>query len=57
MQAASSVKKGESVRDTMRMFASYADAVVMRHPDKASSSSSSNSNRNGITRDSLGFRV
>ncbi|KAL8275812.1 hypothetical protein Esti_000375 [Eimeria stiedai] len=43
LKAASSVKKGESLRDTMRMFASYADAVVMRHPDVVSKSSSSSS--------------
>ncbi|KAL8453125.1 hypothetical protein Emed_000995 [Eimeria media] len=43
LKAASSVKKGESLQDTMRMFASYADAVVMRHPDVVSCSSSTSS--------------
>jgi carbamoyl-phosphate synthase/aspartate carbamoyltransferase len=32
----SSVKKGESLQDTLRTLASYADAVVLRHPDEAS---------------------
>ncbi|KAL8428200.1 hypothetical protein Efla_005302 [Eimeria flavescens] len=36
LKAASSVKKGESLEDTMRIFASYADAVIMRHPERGS---------------------
>ncbi|OEH74206.1 putative aspartate carbamoyltransferase [Cyclospora cayetanensis] len=39
LKAASSVKKGESLSDTLRMFASYSDAVIMRHPDKGSCAS------------------
>lgn len=34
MQASSSTQKGESLQDTMRMFSSYADVVVMRHPTR-----------------------
>ncbi|KZV65623.1 carbamoyl-phosphate synthase [Peniophora sp. CONT] len=33
----SSVQKGESVPDTIRTLACYADAIVMRHPDVGSS--------------------
>lgn len=29
----SSISKGESLRDTARVIAGYADAIVMRHPD------------------------
>lgn len=32
----SSVKKGETLQDTVRTLASYSDAVVMRHPDEMS---------------------
>lgn len=32
----SSVKKGESLQDTLRTLACYGDAVVMRHPDENS---------------------
>jgi aspartate carbamoyltransferase catalytic subunit len=32
----SSVKKGESLEDTIRTLASYCDAVVIRHPMKGS---------------------
>ena len=33
----SSVKKGESLPDTIRTLGSYADAIVIRHPDVGSS--------------------
>ena len=33
----SSVRKGESLQDTIRTLGSYADAIVMRHPDVGSS--------------------
>jgi carbamoyl-phosphate synthase/aspartate carbamoyltransferase len=33
---ASSVKKGETLADTIRTVGSYADAVVIRHPDVGS---------------------
>ncbi|CDJ33957.1 aspartate carbamoyltransferase, putative [Eimeria mitis] len=39
LKASSSVKKGESLQDTARMFAAYADALVLRHPDKGSCAS------------------
>jgi aspartate carbamoyltransferase catalytic subunit len=32
----SSVKKGETLADTVRVIAGYADAIVMRHPDEGS---------------------
>ncbi|CCK69380.1 bifunctional carbamoylphosphate synthetase/aspartate transcarbamylase KNAG_0C02690 [Huiozyma naganishii CBS 8797] len=32
----SSVKKGETLQDTIRTLASYADAIVLRHPDEMS---------------------
>ncbi|CCE61983.1 hypothetical protein TPHA_0B03110 [Tetrapisispora phaffii CBS 4417] len=32
----SSVKKGETLQDTIRTLASYSDAIVMRHPDEMS---------------------
>jgi aspartate carbamoyltransferase catalytic subunit len=32
-QKQSSVKKGESLKDTMRTISNYADVLVMRHPD------------------------
>ena len=32
----SSVKKGETLQDTVRTLASYTDAIVMRHPDEMS---------------------
>lgn len=35
--AVSSVKKGESLPDTVRTLGSYCDAVVLRHPDAGSS--------------------
>lgn len=33
---ASSVKKGETLQDTIRTLACYSDAIVMRHPDEMS---------------------
>eukprot|EP01036_Dinobryon_divergens_P057925 gene57925-77299_t len=36
-EQSSSVKKGESLEDTIRTLASFCDAVVLRHPDKGSS--------------------
>ncbi|PHH58713.1 hypothetical protein CDD81_4799 [Ophiocordyceps australis] len=32
----SSVQKGETLQDTLRTMACYADAIVLRHPDEAS---------------------
>jgi aspartate carbamoyltransferase catalytic subunit len=32
--ASSSVRKGESLHDTIRMLASYGDAIVLRHPNE-----------------------
>jgi carbamoyl-phosphate synthase/aspartate carbamoyltransferase len=32
----SSIKKGETLQDTLRTLASYADAVVLRHPEESS---------------------
>ncbi|MGP8073031.1 MAG: aspartate carbamoyltransferase [Thermoplasmata archaeon] len=32
--AASSMRKGESLSDTIRMLSSYADAIVLRHPNE-----------------------
>lgn len=34
--ASSSVRKGESLSDTIRMLASYGDAIVLRHPNEGS---------------------
>ncbi|QLL33783.1 hypothetical protein HG536_0F01080 [Torulaspora globosa] len=34
--SASSVKKGETLQDTIRTLACYSDAIVMRHPDEMS---------------------
>ncbi|KAL7270665.1 Carbamoyl-phosphate synthase [Rhizina undulata] len=34
--AHSSLKKGESLKDTIRTLASYGDAVVLRHPEESS---------------------
>jgi len=34
--SSSSVKKGESLRDTIRTVANYSDAIVMRHPNEGS---------------------
>ncbi|KAH3901147.1 bifunctional carbamoylphosphate synthetase/aspartate transcarbamylase SCDLUD_002630 [Saccharomycodes ludwigii] len=34
--SASSVKKGETLQDTIRTLASYCDAIVLRHPDEMS---------------------
>lgn len=34
--AASSVKKGETLQDTIRTLASYSDAIVLRHPEESS---------------------
>ncbi|PFH31981.1 aspartate carbamoyltransferase [Besnoitia besnoiti] len=36
MQTTSSTKKGESLEDSVRMFAAYSDAIVLRHPEKGS---------------------
>ncbi|KAH3675580.1 hypothetical protein WICMUC_002669 [Wickerhamomyces mucosus] len=33
---ASSVKKGETLQDTIRTLASYSDAIVLRHPEESS---------------------
>jgi aspartate carbamoyltransferase catalytic subunit len=34
--ASSSVRKGESLNDTIRMLSGYADAIVLRHPNEGS---------------------
>lgn len=34
--ASSSVKKGETLQDTIRTLACYSDAIVLRHPEEAS---------------------
>jgi aspartate carbamoyltransferase catalytic subunit len=34
--AQSSIRKGESLHDTIRMLSSYADAIVLRHPNEGS---------------------
>lgn len=34
--AASSMRKGESLSDTIRMLSGYADAIVLRHPNEGS---------------------
>ncbi len=34
--ASSSVKKGETLQDTIRSLASYSDAIALRHPDEES---------------------
>jgi carbamoyl-phosphate synthase/aspartate carbamoyltransferase len=34
--AASSVKKGETLQDTIRTLASYSDAIALRHPEESS---------------------
>ena len=34
----SSVKKGETLQDTIRTMACYADSIVLRHPDESSAS-------------------
>lgn len=34
--AASSMRKGESLHDTIRMLSSYAEAIVIRHPNEGS---------------------
>ena len=36
MQEASSVKKGESLEDTMKTMEAYTDIIVLRHPEKGS---------------------
>ncbi|KFG62874.1 aspartate carbamoyltransferase [Toxoplasma gondii RUB] len=36
MQTNSSTKKGESLEDSIRMFAAYSDCIVLRHPEKGS---------------------
>ena len=35
-RAMSSLEKGESIEDTIRMVARYADLIVMRHPEAGS---------------------
>jgi aspartate carbamoyltransferase catalytic subunit len=34
--ASSSIRKGESLNDTIRMLSGYADAIVLRHPNEGS---------------------
>lgn len=42
----SSVKKGESLEDTIRTVASYCDVIVLRHPVKGSALVASNNSLN-----------
>jgi aspartate carbamoyltransferase catalytic subunit len=42
----SSVKKGESLEDTIRTMASYCDVIVLRHPVKGSALVASNNSLN-----------
>lgn len=42
----SSVKKGESLEDTIRTMACYCDAIVLRHPIKGSALTASQNSMN-----------
>lgn len=35
-ESTSSVKKGETLQDTIRSLESYADVIVLRHPEQGS---------------------